>query len=243
MYKGIYEFAGLPVEIHSIYDYIHKMCKNYETTKSPLFLINIEESDIEYERKRESEDSTPVDTYPSYYLETLAVYRKFLQNAYQYNVFLFHSSSFMIDGKAFILTATSGTGKSTHAIFLKEVYQERFCVINDDKPLIKKENNQYIVYGSPWNGKHGLDNNIGAPLCGIFVLYQAKENEINKMNQSDTLTNIYKQVYKPFSKEGTQTILTLSIDMSVHIPCFHLGCTNSIDAAKFSSKTINELLK
>ncbi len=239
MYKGKYEFCGIIVLINSLYEYIHTMCANYKSDKDEDLIIEITNDDIENEIKL-SNDSNKNDVYPKYYLEALAVYRKFLDYAYKQNVFLFHSSAFMIDDSCFILTAPSGTGKSTHAKYLKQVYNERFKIINDDKPLIKFDGKDYIVYGSPWNGKHHLDNNVNSKLKGIFVLYQAKENIIEKLNSSIALNYVYKQVHKPLDKEATKLILNLLIDMCNKIDVYLFGCTNSIDAAYTSKEIIDK---
>lgn len=238
MYKGKYEFAGITVEIDSLYKYIHKMCENYKSDNEAKLVITITEEDIEKENKVDEENKDVV--FPPYYLETLAVYRKFLDYAYKENVFLFHSSSFMIDDSAFILTAPSGTGKSTHARYLSEVYKDRFKIINDDKPLIKYDGKDFWIYGTPWNGKHGLDTNTSCKLKGIFVLYQNKENVIEKLDSSTAFNYIYKQVHKPLIKEATSKILTMLIKMSSQVNTYLLGCTNSIDAAYVSKEKIEE---
>ena len=238
MYKGVYEFAGIVVEINSIYDYIHKMSKKYKTNKNAKYVIDISESDIENEKDKSIDDTT---SFPPAYLESLAVYRNFLGFASLENVFLFHSSSFMIDDNAFILTAPSGTGKSTHARYLKEVYQDRFKIINDDKPLVKMVGDDFYIYGTPWNGKHGLDNNVSAKVKGIFVLYQCKENVISKMDSSNSFNYIYKQVHRPLGKNEMASVLNMIIKMSKVVPCYHFGCTNSIEAALCSKQIIDRL--
>lgn len=42
-----------------------------------------------------------------------------------------------IDGKAYMFSAPSGTGKSTHAKLWRDCFGDRVTMINDDKPLIK----------------------------------------------------------------------------------------------------------
>lgn len=239
MYKGFYEFANIKVEINSLYDYIHKMCRNYriDDCKEIKYVINITEEDI---RKEDIKSKEKDDTFfPDYYLETLAVYRKFLQYSYIDNVFLFHSSSFMIDGNAYIITAPSGTGKSTHARFLNEVYKDRFVTINDDKPLIRFIDGKFFVYGSPWNGKHGLDNNVSYPLKAIFVLKRAEEDRISKMNVGDAFNYIFSQVHKPTGINEVKLIMNLLFKMANSIPCYLLEATNRIEATNASRKVID----
>ena len=84
MYKGVYEFAGIAVEINSIYEYIHKMSKKYKTNKNAKYVIDISEEDIENEKDK----SDNTISFPPAYLESLAVYRKFLGFASLENEFI-----------------------------------------------------------------------------------------------------------------------------------------------------------
>ena len=92
-----------------------------------------------------------------------------------------HGSSFYIDDvdNGFMICATSGVGKSTHSRLLKEYLKERFVYINDDKPFIKKEDTHFYIYGSPYNGKENLSNNVKSKLKTIFILKRSKENKCN----------------------------------------------------------------
>ena len=80
-----------------------------------------------------------------------------------------------MDGEAYIFTAVSGTGKSTHAMLWREVFGERVRMINDDKPLIRiTPEGKAVVYGTPWDGKHHLSKNSAFPLKAICWLTRAK---------------------------------------------------------------------
>lgn len=242
MFKGVYEFAGIVCEIEHKYQYFQTMAKNYISKKNSQYSFSITEEDIKFERDKSNADIDNKE-FPDFYLESLAIYRKFLDYAWKENVFLFHSSSFEINKNGFILTAPSGTGKSTHARFLKEIYGNRFNIINDDKPLIKYDGKNFWIYGTPWNGKHELDTNTSCVLKGIFVLHQDTENKIEKLNASESFNNLFKQSHKPSGKPATTSILQLLIKMSSEVPAYSFGCTNSIESTKVSSKIIEELIK
>ena len=56
-------------------------------------------------------------------------------------------------GKGIILTASSGTGKTTHARLWREY--ENALIINGDRVLIRKEEGQWYAFGTPWSGSSG----------------------------------------------------------------------------------------
>lgn len=60
-----------------------------------------------------------------------------------------HSSAIKYNDKCYLFSADSGVGKSTHTSLWHKVYGDKVQIINDDKPIIRLENNKLIVYGSP----------------------------------------------------------------------------------------------
>lgn len=126
-----------------------------------------------------------------------AVYRKICTQILNYNAFVFHSSAIVLDGNAYLFTALSGTGKSTHTSLWLEYFKDRAFIINDDKPIVRYVDGQYRVYGTPWCGKHGINKNTSAPIKGVAFLHRGKENSIKIKNISDVLVPLLNQAYRP----------------------------------------------
>ena len=57
--KGIYQFAGFPAEIQSVYGFIHKQCRDYryDGVQKNIISINTTVEDIEHEREKTGEMS------------------------------------------------------------------------------------------------------------------------------------------------------------------------------------------
>lgn len=54
-------------------------------------------------------------------METLAVYRKLAQLLVQEDILLMHGSVVAVDGQAYLFTAKSGIGKTTHtSLWMKQ---------------------------------------------------------------------------------------------------------------------------
>ena len=100
-------------------------------------------------------------------------------------VLLVHGSALCVDGQAVVFVAPSGTGKSTHARLWREVYGEQIWMINDDKPMLKIEGDQVLVYGTPWDGKHHLSRNASAPLKAMVHVKRSESNAIMPLNRAD----------------------------------------------------------
>ncbi len=69
-----------------------------------------------------------------------------------------HSSAVVVDGRAYLFSATSGTGKSTHTGLWLELFGDKAYIINDDKPAVRLRDGVWYAYGTPWSGKH--DNSV-----------------------------------------------------------------------------------
>ena len=137
------EIAEHIIKIENLYPFIEEYCRGY--TIAPVdkadVTVSVTQSDIEYERsKSEREDmleGNAVRRFSDPYLETLAVYRKIALNLIDHDILLFHGSVIAVDGEAYLFTAKSGTGKSTHTRLWRAYFGDRAVMVNDDKPLLR----------------------------------------------------------------------------------------------------------
>ena len=154
----------------------------------------------------------------------------------EYNAFLFHGSAIAVDGEAYLFTAKSGTGKSTHARLWREMLGERAVMVNDDKPMIRVTDHGAIVYGTPWNGKHHLGANIAVPLKSICILERGAENQICRVSKAEALPMLVQQAHRPNDPAALARTMTL-ID-KLQAPIYRLRCNMDISAAELSYNTM-----
>ncbi len=236
--KGTYKIAEKNIEIISIYDVVHKLCAGYESEEAPDFSVEISQSDIDFERERSAaEDASAGREAAAYsfgYLETLAVYRKIADKMVFCDTLLFHGSAIAVDGEAYLFTAKSGTGKSTHTRLWRELFGERAVMINDDKPLIRITNDGAWVYGTPWNGKHRLGANTSAPLRAICILERDTFNHIERTDVKSAYPLILQQTHRPARQGAMIMTLHLADMLTNSIPIYRLGCNMEPEAARVS---------
>lgn len=218
--------AGIVVEICPLYPEIRVLCQEYlcNTDVVPEFRFVMTKEDIMYEEMHAD------GVYPKGYLETLAVYRKIASAFVERGILLLHGSAVAVDGRCYIFMAPSGTGKSTHTALWRKCFGGRAVMVNDDKPLIRVEEKGIRVYGTPWNGKHHLGNNISAPLCGICNLKQGDENQIRMLDRRTAFPFLLGQIYRPYENmEKMQKVLELA-EQLLRIPIYEMECTISREA-------------
>ena len=229
--KQKYTLAGITVLAEYQHEYTKKLCLNYEGGGEVDFEISVTAADVEYERTVYAKESK---TFSDGYLECLALYRKFATRAVDYGVLLFHGSAISFDGEAYIYTAPSGTGKSTHAHICRQVFgEERVKYINDDKPLLRLIDGKWRVYGSPWDGKHRLSTNTDVPLSAICFLRRGETPSIRRVNKAEVLGDLFSQVYRPADEAAMKKTLVLLQSLS-ETPLWEAHCNISNESAQIT---------
>ena len=224
------------IEISAIHKYIADYCKEYISTETLDFSVQVTQSDIDFEREKSKQEdikeNIPIRHFSDDYLETLAVYRKIADEMLEYNTILFHGSVVSVDNIGYLFTAKSGTGKSTHTKLWRELFKERAIMVNDDKPLLRVTENGVTAYGTPWNGKHRLSTNIGVPLNAICVLERSDENHIEKVTAESVYNMLVQQVYRPQNPQKLLKTLQLIDVLADSVKLYRLGCNMDISAAE-----------
>lgn len=246
-FTGNYRIADKVIEVTSLYIDVHKYCKYYKTGEKADFCVETSESDIEYERERsertEISEGRKVIEWKNGYLEELAVYRKIAEKMPEYGVFLMHGSVIAVDGIGYMFTAKSGTGKSTHTRLWREFLGDRAVMVNDDKPLVKVSESGVTVYGTPYNGKHRLGNNISVPLECICILERSAENHIIQIDRSQAYNMLLQQSYRPSDISMLSKTIELIDKMADRVRFYRLGCNMDISAAELSFRTMSSQQK
>lgn len=219
--------------MNSLYEAVHKYCAAYISEAPADFSVTTTEDDIGYERAR-----SEIPGCPDGYLEELAVYRKISEKMPSYDTILFHGSVVAVDGVAYLFTAASGTGKSTHAALWRRLFGERAVMVNDDKPLLHV-GDVVTAYGTPYDGKHKLSNRIAVPLKAICILERADKNSIVPVTKAEAYTMLLQQVYRPNDVFALQKTLELVDKMADRVGLYRLCCNMDIEAARVAYDGMN----
>lgn len=234
----MYRLADLNIQLKSMYSYVHNQCEAYLFPSLPNLTVSIEQRDIDLERRKSAREDARMGrqdlTYPDLYLETLAVYRKIAEALPNFDGFVFHGSAMAVEKQGYIIAAPSGTGKSTHARLWRELLGRKVLMVNDDKPIIRFKGSQPFVYGSPWDGKEELSNNISVPLKAICFLERAQENHITEINDQEALPLLVRQTYRPSAVQALQK--TLALLDKLNVKKYRLYCNMDKSAAELSHR-------
>ena len=210
------------------YRYAYDLMKDFLADDDAEPEFNIAASDEDIAREREL---SPHDLSDASY-ESTALYRKYIYIVMErYDAFFFHCSAIEINGRAVMFTARSGTGKSTHRNLWIKNFGDRVTVINDDKPIIRKVDGVYYVYGTPWQGKEGLGANIRVPAHALCFLSRAPENSIGPIETTQIIARALNQTVRPKEPELMGNLLDMLDGMLSQVKCYDLRVNMNDDAA------------
>ena len=167
-----------------------------------------------------------------------AAYRKIVSEMIEFETFMMHGSVIATDmNHAYMFTAPSKTGKSTHTKLWLDNLPSSF-VVNGDKPLLKVETDQVLACGSPWCGKEGWNTNCIVPLKGIVILERDEHNSIEEISFGQAFPIILQQTYRPDDPEKMKKTLSLLKEMSKHVKFYRMKINNFKDDAFSTSYTM-----
>ena len=157
-----------------------------------------------------------------------------------------HGAAIQYDGRAYLFTAPSGTGKSTHIKLWRRYLGAAVRVINGDKPFVlvpEAPDAVPVAYGTPWSGKECWQENASAPLAGICLLSRAESGatRIDRIPAADALDRIIRQVYLPPNALAAANALELLDALLARVPVYDLAVDMSEDAVRTSFEALTGL--
>lgn len=162
-----------------------------------------------------------------------------------YNRLAFHSVAFLWNQKAWLITAPSGTGKTTQYQNLKKLYGNEIKIICGDNPVLHFQDDGIImVYPSPWNGKENYSGTESAPLAGIILLIQSEKNRIERLLPCDAVVPIFREI-NTYSRtpELVRQMFRLEEKMITTVPIWKFENTGNLESSKCLMKCLAEYEK
>lgn len=101
---------------------------------------------------------------------------------------IFHSVAFLWNGRAWLLSAPSGTGKSTQFLNWRRQFPGEIIMICGDMPVLEpRADDSLWVHPTSWTGKENIGSFTSAPLGGVVLLKQGKENHISLVHPREAI--------------------------------------------------------
>lgn len=152
-----------------------------------------------------------------------------------------HSSAVAMDDRAYLFTAPSGTGKSTHTSQWQKAFGvDRAQIINDDKPAVRRIDGVYYAYGTPFSGKSDMNINTRVPLGAICIVERGERNAIARVDTKEATLFFLTQTVRSIFEKRMDSLLTFMDGLLSEIPVYKMQCDISTDAARMAYEAMRD---
>lgn len=157
-----------------------------------------------------------------------------------YNRCFFHAVAICIHNRAWLISAPSGTGKSTQYRHWKTLFGDEVRLICGDKPILEfRDSGDIIVHPSPWKGKERWPGSGPAKLAGVIYLEQGDYNEIRPMSVSEAIVPLYTQVlYQPKNETELRQVSSMLDYLLRHVSVWKLINVGDEASVRLTYETI-----
>ena len=153
------------------------------------------------------------------------------------NMLTFHGVLMEYQGQGIILSAPSGTGKTTHARLWRDY--KNALIINGDRASCYIEKGKWIGCGLPWSGTSGEQINRKVPIKAIIILRRDERNQTEYIKGLDAFGAILPHIQCPvWDRELSERALELADDFLRNIPVIRLCCRPDIESVDVLYKTL-----
>ena len=228
--RFIINIANTNILISSIYKGVYNACSEYlvEGSIKPDIEIVIDEKRLDKEVEREKELGR--DAIDKQSVERLLVQRLIAESLINNSIFLMHGAVIAVNGDAYLFTAPSGTGKTTHIQYWLDNVKDSF-VVNGDKPLILLNGEGAFACGTPWCGKEKMGTNTIVRLRSIVFMERSSDNHIDGSSFKDIFPLLLKQTFWPQDESAMRKTLKLLMSLKDSVDFYRFYFNNYKDDA------------
>lgn len=127
------------------------------------------------------------------------------------------------DGRGFLFTGYSGSGKSTTARIWRE--NGAADLLSDERVAVRRQEGRFWLHGTPWHSS--LEDSCSpekAPLERIFILEHAAQNQARRMRPVEAVAALAARSYLPYwDIKGMELTLEFLDSLVQAVPCYQLG--------------------
>lgn len=152
-------------------------------------------------------------------------------------VLSFHGVLMEHEKNGIILSAPSGTGKSTHARIWRDTFGS--LIVNGDNACCYKKDGKWTGFGIPWSGTSGENVNRQVEIKALVVLHQAEENKVRKLSDYEAFTEVLPMLHCPvWDEKMSKLALDRMQEFLGEIPVYFLSCRPDRDSAEMLKRTL-----
>ncbi len=133
---------------------------------------------------------------------------------------LFHACGIIDRERGYLFTGNSTHGKSTLARLWKDVGA---TILNDDRIVVKKEEEHFRMYGTPWHGDFRETSLSDMAIRSVFFLHHGAENRVVRRSGAEAISMMMTRSFPPYwDSDGMDRSLAFLEEMERALTCYDL---------------------
>ena len=136
----------------------------------------------------------------------------------------FHAACVQTPLGGILFSGPSGIGKTTQAMLWEKYRGAR--QINGDRPILQKDADRWLAWGSPYAGSSDCHVNENCPISAIVILRRAQTCSVRRLPLPEAFRWIWMgSTVHSWDAQFVETASNLVMDIIDSIPVFELACT------------------
>ena len=145
---------------------------------------------------------------------------------------ILHACSIEHRGEGYLFAGESGAGKSTLATLWDR--QKGVEVLSDDRTIVRKQDGQFRMYGTPWHGDAPFGSPRGVELERIFFLGHGRKNALRDLKGAGAMLQFLKCSFPPYwDAPGMESAMELFEELPTRVSCCELSFKPDQSAIEF----------
>ena len=135
---------------------------------------------------------------------------------------ILHALGVRYKGQGIVFAGVAGSGKSTLAKLWEKV--DAAVILNDDRVIIRKIDNHFLVYGTPWFGEIKKASAQSASIKMILFIKHSQSNYSRRLKQAEAASNLMTHSFSPWwDARRISHTLAFCEHLTAQFPCYELG--------------------
>lgn len=138
-----------------------------------------------------------------------------------------------------LFSGASGIGKSTQADLWCKYRMAR--QINGDRPILAKEDREWLAWGSPYAGSSKYHVNDFCSVFAIVLLKQAKTCSLRRLASMEAFRGVWAGVtVRSWDVAFVEEASSLTVDLVTAVPVYEFSCTQDEESVAFLEEKLRK---
>lgn len=160
--------------------------------------------------------------YPLQFIDII-IFSNWLAN---FGDLILHASGITYQGEGYCFLGESGAGKSTLVRDLAD--HQDVIILGEDQIILRKEADQFMVYGTPWHETPEMCSPFGVPLKKMFFLDRKAQQVISSLEGFPSIVKVMQTAFYPIYRPEVlgqimDTLSSLPGKVSFHALAYKRG--------------------